>query len=344
MSAFATSDPVPFSPTVESTPLMALYMDHEPLHGASISVDNRPLDKGEDYIFCQTYRPKTVAEFSMDEPCDILAVFDGHANPYIPATRKFMHHLKTAPLDKMLHKQYPISEIRMHFGALNASYDADSGATASIARIYPDRIECLNMGDSHTAIFIDGELVYMNRAHNSDNEEELARIQDIYGQSAGLCSTSKRQEVLSPDEITMVVCPRVFFPNGVQISPTQSLGHHDITGYSPAFERIPYSPEQTVNVLVFSDGVADVFSFDHPDDLVFLCNSTGAEVAAEAQRRWKTKVWTYVDEKHGIQPRSATWLSEREAILAVVPSGQTTFGNCDDVSVVSWCYSPPSSV
>jgi len=324
------------NPLATALPSLVVNTPDALLHGATLTTSDLPLDKGEDFVYCMTHRG---TESQGD--CDILAVFDGHGSSTGVLTRAFTYILKQSPLSTLLATENPMQSLITHFDGLKSEYGNLSGSTASIARIFSDRIECTNVGDSHTMVFIDGVLRYVNGGHCSSNPTEIERIRGMYGSQFRFESReSWRQEVLSPTELTMVPSRRAVFPNGPTLAPTQSLGHHDITGYAPDSMVIPYTDGQDVRVHVFSDGVADVFSLDHPADILFLSRANGAEIGAEAERRWRQE-WIYVAPQRGIQPRSSTWQEKRDDILSKISPIITSFpdGSCDDIGVASW-YRP----
>ena len=310
------------------------------LNGASLTADCKSLDKGQDFVYCKTHRSGD------SEDCDILAVFDGHA-PHGPAEQDYMTHLKQAPLGDALIAQDPIVALVNHFATLHGKYNFHGGSTVSIARVYADRVECFNCGDSYTLVFLNGELAHVNRAHTSVNPEEMARLRDTLGNTFRLTGNNDPDgiwvtDVLSPTEITSRIQRRVHFPNGVILAPSQSLGHYECTGFAPDVGVVSYKPGDDLKVVVFSDGVGDMFSFCCAEDVAFLRASTAGEIVAEAERRWK-QTWSYIppNPATGFQPRAETWQDEREGILARVKPQPSPFPRYDDVCAA--CYYLPGA-
>jgi len=310
------------------------------LNNATLTAECKSLDKGQDFVYCKTHRTGD------SEDCDILAVFDGHA-PRGPVDQDYMTHLKQAPLGDALIAKDPIAALVNHFATLHGQYNFQGGSTVSIARIYADRVECINCGDSYTMVFLNGELAHVNRAHTSANPDEMARLRDSFGNTFRLTGNNDPQgvwttEVLSPTEITSRVQRRVHFPNGVILAPSQSLGHYECTGFAPDVGVVSYKPGDDLKVLVFSDGVGDMFSRSYAEDMAFLRRSTACEIVAEAERRWK-QTWTYVppNPSTGFQPCAESWQDEREGVLARVKTQQTPFPQYDDICAA--CYYLPGA-
>jgi len=74
------------------------------------------------------------------------------------------------------------SALRKSFLALDAlvskeDYAADTGTTACVVLITPDKIFCSNAGDSRGVLNRGGKVVELSYDHKPDNEGEIARIE-----------------------------------------------------------------------------------------------------------------------------------------------------------------------
>lgn len=296
-----------------------------PLHGAAIGTANLPLAKGQDYVF--TYQHRVVADGSEDvdgSDCDILAVFDGHGSVKHPE-RDFMRILREAPLASLLLAADPVQSLVDYLRSFDEQYDCTMGAVGSIVRIFNDRIETFNVGDSATLVFIDGVLAYRNSAHNSVSPREVDRLK-AWRDNGGCCHYSI-EPGFAPgvvDGSTITCRPSHYtvfnqLDKHIKLAPSQSFGHHGITGYCPDTATIPYSPEQRVHVVLASDGLMDMVSCDGCD-LDVLSSQSASELAAFAERRWKQS-WRYVYQGKTIRDGYR-------------------FDDFDDIGVATWSLSP----
>ena len=297
--------------------------------------DVRDLGYGQDYVYTGHYTAKDETE----EDYDVMAVFDGHGGQRSNASEHCISRLRDADMANLLHQRNPINAIIEYLRERQYHYLRITGSTCSVARIYPKsrRIECYNVGDSQTFIFLDGKMEYVNRPHNPTNTFELARLDKLYGRGRYTFSNmSWRTETLSSTEITMVPAQHLRFPSGLQLSPTQSLGHHDETGYDIEAYICNYNENQCVKVVVVSDGVTDMLSLCDPNDLSILCNLNANEIADVVDGRWH-QTWRQVWRKKADSylPRADTWHKEA---LAEVSFIETKFpeNSYDDIGVATW--------
>jgi len=199
-----------------------------------------------------------------------------------------------------------------------------SGCTFSMARILENPqtketlVECINVGDSKTMVFINGELNYMNVGHTAENPDEVERL------LAHSCSTSTRPrilndtkpKVLSENRITYVNSKMVKFshklprvtkaPLGIQHSfdnnetlvlvPCQSLGHLGVTGIKPEKHTVHCYRTDNIRVLVCSDGISDMICFENGTDMATLAKLSADEIGQMIGGRWGQR-WQYIDPK-----------------------------------------------
>jgi len=282
---------------------------------SSLSSVNLPLAKGQDFVFTCRHE----GDDGCIDSCDILAVFDGHGPVSNDPDLDFMHHLRAAPLHELLVAVDPVTALVDYLHGLGKNYDAAMGAVGSIVRIYRDRIETFNVGDTATMIFLDGALVYKNVGHCSNVPSELVRLRETVGGGRFYIETSTKPAVVDDTKITIQSSPYTIFRHSskpVKLAPSQSFGHHGITGYRPETATIAYSAEQRVHIVVASDGLMDMVSTDYAPDLEALSVLSAVELGALAERRWK-QPWDYVYNGKLVQ------------------SGYR-FCDFDDVGIVTW--------
>lgn len=292
------------------------------VHGATMDKVVLALGKDQDFVFTHHY---VSSDESGGESFDILAVFDGHGLKYEDGNaRYFMHYLRNAPLALLLSAADPVTALVDHLRQFEKKYDIFGGAVGSIVHIYSDRIVVFNVGDTKTLVFLDGSLAYINQGHTSQNPLEKERLSTTY---FGRTSTKSAHcpAVINSTDITMVNSTYTLFYHAlatVNLAPTQSFGHHGVTGYDADTATIPYSPEQKVHVVVASDGLMDMVAMNSAEDIAFLSGSSAQEIGAFAQARWG-QTWNYVYEGKVVQT-----------------GHQFPSDAHDDVGVITWTKMP----
>ena len=291
------------------------------MHGATLSSVNLPMAKGQDFIFTHHFSGAGAGATGCAE-CDIVAVFDGHGPLCDDPDLDFMHLLRAAPLHVLLLQLDPVTALVDYLHGLGKPYDAAMGAVGSIVRIYRDRIETFSVGDTATLIFLDGSLVYKNVGHCSNVSSELERLRETLGGGFYIESSTK-PAIIDDTKITIVSSPYTIFRHSskpVKLAPSQSFGHHGVTGYRPEVATIAYSAgDQHVHIVVATDGLMDMVSTDYEPDLGALSVLSAVELGAMAERRWK-QPWDYVYRGNLVQ------------------SGYR-FPDFDDVGIVTWTLS-----
>ena len=253
-----------------------------------------------------------------ENPFDFIGVLDGHGTiPRYETSRSTCTHfvdavenLSAEIKEAIFCAENPMEALIEYFsGPGKNSYHHSTGAVASFARIYSDRIESFNVGDANTLIYLDGNLVYMNKHHEPTCPEEKERLDSTIGSANYRVDPATKLVVTSPTDINQVYGTYTLFFHLDQygrrvetmLAPSQSLGHNNITGYKVSRYSIPYLPSQHVKVVVATDGVMDMVytpanwyieSNDAlPDDLQMLATSNAIEIASWARKRWGQE-WT----------------------------------------------------
>lgn len=280
-------------------------------------------------------------------PCEIGAVFDGHGKVGSFSKRHFIEFVRAAPLHDLLVQDKPINALVSYFKQFENIYDFQTGSTAVIVRLFPETktVEWWSVGDSTVAIYINGILHSTNPHHSPTNCSEMTRLNELFGVWR-LEENMRKPLVISPTEITLGPGAYAHFPpkdmrrqtDYLQLALTQSLGHHDYTGYSVDAEgemgehgSLVYEGCDDVKVVLCSDGATDMLvpmprlhssDQDHyriPDWLFMAAElSTATVIMEETVRRWGQE-WIYV--LKGYKPCSHQFSTQR--------------GDRDDVGVVT---------
>ena len=263
-----------------------------------------------------------------------LLVCDGHG------TDKYINWLRTAiEWNMLVSEPDPVRRLCALYEK-SAIYTKtheylSSGSTFSMARILETPktgeclVECINVGDSSTMIFINDTLAYVNRGHTMQNPDEVSRLQSC-SQIRYDVINRQTPKVLSENEITLVPSKSVRFIKKIEsdikivsLVPTQSLGHLGITGIKAEKHTYHCYPTDKIRVLVCSDGVTDMLCMENETDLKLLCSLSAKEIGEMITSRWLQK-WKYID------------LRTKKCV------GETAFqdGERDDISLAIWERKP----
>lgn len=255
--------------------------------------------------------------------CEIGAVFDGHSE-VSGSKRHFIEYVRRAPLDTLLVQARPINALVSYFKQFEQNYDFSTGSTCTVVRLFPDirRIEWWSVGDSNVCIFKQGVLLASSPHHTPHNVDELRRLNDQFGVQNCHPTNWQKPEVINSTDITLGWGYYMSFPpkdpknprNYLRMALTQSLGHHDHTGYTRdefgelgEHGSVEYEACDDIKVVLCSDGVTDVLQQSPrlrllsepldkvPEDWQWLGaeGSTATVIMQEAVRRWKQE-WNYL--------------------------------------------------
>jgi Protein phosphatase 2C len=238
-----------------------------------------------------------------------LVECDGHGNDeYIDWLRTAIdwNQIVTEPDPvRSLHRLYeksPIFEHTLH-----------SGATFSMARILENPtsgeclVECINVGDSTTLVFVNNRLTYMNEGHTASNPVEMERLRQMATtrRSKYTILQGIKPSVVSQNTITHVPSPKVSFQyrNSVatqllDLVPTQSMGHLGITGIKPEKHTVHCYRGDKIRVMVCSDGVTEMIRTENKEDIDILAMNSAVDIGDFIVGRWAQK-WKYMDPKTG---------------------------------------------
>jgi len=190
-----------------------------------------------------------------------------------------------------------------------------SGATMCLVKIYTDRVVCINIGDSQAAIYKNGELVFLTETHDGFNEKDIARLKkenpsiDFYA--------SQTIEITGDGKMYSVPSRYVIHNSNITLALTQALGHCGITGCAPDTTTIPYGSEDTVRVIIGSDGFWDMVAQKDSAEVLSFADKSSDELLKLALDRW-------------LQP----WEMCRDREVGTFETGSFRKEECDDVGVV----------
>lgn len=190
-----------------------------------------------------------------------------------------------------------------------------SGTTMCLVKIYRDRIVCINVGDSQAAVYKNGELAFLTETHDSFNEKEIARLTkenpnlDFYA--------SQSIEITTDGKMYSVPSKYIIHNNHITLALTQALGHCGITGCAPDTTTIPYGPEDTMRIVIGSDGFWDMVVQKDAAEVLSFADKSSDELLKFSVDRW-------------LQP----WEMCRDREVGKFETGSFRKEECDDVGVL----------
>ena len=188
---------------------------------------------------------------------DAICVFDGHGfNQCIIA-------LRSMDLRQFFVQPNPCAAV------FEACRGFEGGATMNLFRIYANRIENHNIGDSQAKVFmqVDGQWTIQAASvmHSPDNQAECARLDGRvnYSKSSPDLNNITGPNVITSNEPGIYV---QFIGTPLRLALTQALGHKGLTGCRPEFFSVPIVQGQRYRAVNGSDGIWDVLgNFDHKE-------------------------------------------------------------------------------
>jgi serine/threonine protein phosphatase PrpC len=255
------------------------------------------------------------------------AIFDGHGTD---SCINFIRNLNIEDMSEIMATEDPVETLSNYITdskTVPISRNS-SGSTMCMVRVYNNRLESFNCGDSQAIIFINGKEEYRTAMHNYANIEERIRvagknyqyvfkvennkfinlktpilsdtiedIRDITDNGLGVKFTvSKGVTMVDKDNIRAnyseraTFGPTTNFPFYLSLSPTQALGHNSRTGYSKSKHVIYLKETDSVKIVIASDGVWDMRVPNSKDSGMDLVPLTSKEIAMQCRERW-TQPW-----------------------------------------------------
>lgn len=268
------------------------------------------LSKGQDHIYIDdTY------DLS-GEKCSICIVFDGHGDDKVI---DFISSIPKEQMNKLLIGPKPVETLANYINE-NVIYNknSSSGSTMCMVKIYSNRIECINCGDSQVAIYKNGSLHFISKEHNYKNKRERNRL-----------ASSENVNFLESGNIKMINTNTLIsvyseyiewdLPNRyLKLACTQALGHNNMTGYDPDYTTIPLTLEDNYKVIIGSDGLWDMVMVDNEQDMNRLYKLDAEKIVERTTSRW-LQDWNMQD-----------LLNHNQEIIQC----KFTQKQCDDIAVV----------
>jgi len=253
-------------------------------HTITTTTKINQLSKGQDYIYMDDVIDTT------GEKCKIAVVFDGHGE------YKVINFIRSIPNEKMnqlLMVSKPIESLANYINDnLHQSRLESSGSTMCMVKLFSNRIECINCGDSQVAVYKNGLLEYMNREHNYENEKEHERLK----YDVDFIPSSNIKMI---DNNTLINIYSEYiewdFPGSyTKLACSQALGHNNITGYDPEYKVIPITENDQFKVIIGSDGLWDMIMKDDIQDVNNLYNMDADAIVEQTTNRW-LQLWNMHD-------------------------------------------------
>lgn len=275
-------------------------------HTTTITSKINQLSKGQDYIYMDDIVDVT------GEKCKIAVVFDGHGE------NKVIDFIRSIPNEKMnqlLMVSKPVESLANYINEnLLQSKIESSGSTMCMVKLFSNRIECINCGDSQVAIYKNGSLEYMSQEHNYENEKERERLK--YDVTFIPASNIK---MIDADTLINVYSEYIEweFPGlYTKLACTQALGHNSITGYDPEYKVIQLTENDKFKVIIGSDGLWEMIMKDDIQDVNNLYNMDANAIVEQTTNRW-LQMWNMHDV-----------LNNKKNV-----QGKFTPQQCDDIAV-----------
>lgn len=175
-----------------------------------------------------------------------------------------------------------------------------SGATMSMFKVFSGRIETMNIGDSRTAIYKNGKLVYINTPHNRKNPLEVERL--AAKNMRYVPSNYPTPYMIEAKKMRFKETEYCIFEDGTRLAMSQSLGHNHITGYDAEIHTESFEEGDVMRVVSGSDGLFDMIlteedgenEEDIQQDLLDMTTMGVEDLLNKVEVRWK-QLWHLYD-------------------------------------------------
>lgn len=253
------------------------------------------------------------------EVFEFAVTWDGHGGD------DCIERLRAIPQNHLEHfvaLENPVEGFAAYLDSMPMPTERSSGSTMCLARIFGDRVEIINCGDSRAMVFKNGELTFFTVEHNWTNPAERKRVEEM----GARFSPDQSFELVHETCMKGAYAERAYFNPLVKLATTQALGHHRSTGYAPDTTVIPYSRGDRLRIVMGSDGLWDMVMEDSPADKQFLMTQSGEQIMDRFKTRWLQK-W----EMHS---------TNRVTGLQDIGFYAFTEKQCDDITVVAIDIAP----
>jgi serine/threonine protein phosphatase PrpC len=257
----------------------------------------RQLGNAQDYVVKGSFQKD-------NEEYDYVCAMDGHGTGY--NLDSCISILRALDFTIVAQQPNPVEYIRQQLLGHNL---VNSGSTFTFARINNTKrqMEVMNVGDSMTAVFKNGKLVYATPIHCFQNPEEIERTKPLVRE----IRQATAPKPVNNTDVHLIESNVGVWNTGEVLVPTQSFGHNNMTGLAPSNVVIYYEPEDKVRVICGTDGFWDMKMIDYP----YIAVESAIRLVNVAERKWKQQ-WMYFDGHH--------------------PPVQTSFEEADDIGVAIW--------
>jgi serine/threonine protein phosphatase PrpC len=243
------------------------------------------LSKAQDYIYVDDVIDPT------GEKCKVAVVFDGHGDNKVI---NFIRSISNEDMNQLLMVSKPIETlanyINNHFMIQNTH--VSSGSTMCMVKLYSNRIECINCGDSQVAVYKNGSIEYMSCEHNYENEKERERLKSVvkFVPSSNIKMIDSNTLINIPSEYIEWDLPGSY----TILACSQALGHSSITGYDPEYKVISITENDQFKVIIGSDGLWDMIMKDDIADVNNLYHMDAPTIVEQTTNRW-LQLWNMRD-------------------------------------------------
>lgn len=208
-------------------------------------------------------------------------VTDGHGND------KCIECLRSIPreiLNDIIGSKYPVQNLGDYINKnIILSIYESSGATMCLVKVYIDRIVVINCGDSQAAVYKNGETVFISEEHNCYNEKEQKRLETLVGITY---IDSNNIEVVNETKLCGTKSTYAVFPPHLCLACTQAIGHNGRTGFAPETTVIPFESDDTIQVVIGSDGFWDMVIKKNNLEINSFASKSSEELVKFAVNRW----------------------------------------------------------
>ena len=293
---------------------------------SSISGFVKGLSKNQDRIFYGTdeHLEKGIYDWGV--------LLDGHGS------NDFINIMSSQNWREIMMNDDPWNQLHSILLNINNLYTIMGGSTLLMIKSFSNHIETISVGDSEIIIHKNGIQIYKSTPHNLKCSSERERVQTYFDNQLLLVKKSNKIPLIRSSN-TLQVRPSeyLFFdPNNrnIQLAMSQSIGHHNITGYQPEKHIEYFNQEDTIQCILGSDGLFEMMLIketlptipellpteleDLDKDTFDMLTMSAEELVLKAEHRWKQE-WKYM------------WHIKDFTKIVNVP-----YNDYDDISAIVW--------
>ena len=218
-------------------------------------------------------------------------VTDGHgSNTCID----FLRSIKQEKLNEIVGKSSPVETMAKYINEnARIRQTESSGSTMCLVKIYKDRVLCINCGDSRVMVYKNNESVFLSKEHNSFNLNELKRLESCY--PGVKIDKTTNIKIISETKMIGIVGEYIDFPSGTLLMASQALGHNGNTGYAPDYETIYYDKNDSLKIIIASDGMWEMVLKDNEEEIAKIAKMPCKDLLDFAVKRWLQEWEMYRD-------------------------------------------------